>query len=560
MLAPLLVTAAGCGHREGPSAPTSLLTEVTAAVGLDEDPPRWPPGSYRIPEISPGGVALLDVNADGRLDIYRLVQPPPDPTLVDSPAPPRTPAPNRLWLQATSGRFEEVPGAAGLADPGYSNGVAIGDADDDGHVDVFVANLEEDRLYLADGTGGFVDATEESGIHGSAWSSAAAFVDYDRDGDLDLFVCRYVEDDPSRICRVRADAPRDYCGPNRYRGIRDTLWRNDGDASFTDVTAAAGIGGTAPGFGVVCIDLTDDGWVDIYVANDEKPNQLWVNQHDGSFVDEALQRGVAVNGRGRSEASMGIAIGDTNDDGHTDIVLTHLVDETHTLYRGEKGGRFRDRSATSGLGGPTLKLTGWGCGLVDLDHDGDLDLAAVHGRIARGEPPVGATKGDFWSHYAETDRIFLNDRGRFEDARERAASFRARAESSRGLALGDLDGDGDVDLVTTSLGTGTRVFRNDAPPAGSRWLRVRALSGRRDAIGARITVRAGPTSRARDLISSYSFACASELIAHFGLGDAARVDAIEVLWPDGTVESFAGTPELDRTLTLVKGRGVRGFR
>jgi hypothetical protein len=545
---------AGCEPDEdrdsSTDTPTSLLTEVTAEAGFDATPPHWPAGTYRIPEISAGGVALLDVDGDGRLDIYRLVQPPPDPALLDSETPPRSPAPNRLWVQRTSGRFDEVPGAAGLADPGYSNAVAIGDANGDGHVDIFVANLEEDRLYLSDGAGKFVDATARSGIRGSAWSSSAAFVDFDRDGDLDLFVCHYLVDDPSRVCRIRSDAPRDYCGPSRYQGIRDTLWRNDGDASFTDATAEAAIDGASPGLGVVCVDLTGDGWVDIYVANDEKPNQLWVNQHNGRFVDEALARGVAVDGRGKTEASMGVAVGDTNGDGWTDIILTHLVDETHTLYRGESGGRFRDRSATAGVGGPTLKLTGWGCGLVDLDHDRDLDLVAVHGRVARSEPPPGAVSGEFWNDYAEPNRVFVNDSGRFEDAGERAASFSVRAESSRGLAFGDLDGDGDLDLVTTGIGTSLRVFRNDAPAQGTHWLRVRALTGKRDAIGARITLRLGAISITRHLISAYSFASANELVAHFGLGETTRVDSIDVLWPDGTSDTFGATETVDTTLTL----------
>ena len=541
--------AAGCGRRPSPGE-QPLLVEVTGQVGFDDSPPSWPDGRYRIPEVSAAGLALLDFDADGHLDVYQVRHPPPDD--------PERPATNRLYRRGEDGRYVEVAGAAGLADPGYGNGVALGDADGDGDVDVYVANLGPDALYVNQGDGTFTDATTRSALRGEAWSTGAAFFDYDRDGDLDLYVSHYLVDDPSRVCRPQRDAPRDYCGPSKYQGVADTLYRNRGDGTFEDVSRAAGITQARPGFGVICADLTGDGWPDIYVANDMQPNQLHVNQRNGRFVDEALARGVALNGMGQAEASMGVAIGDVDGDGRLDLFVSHLVDETHTLYVRSRGeAAFSDRSASSGLGGATLPFTGWGCGLVDLDHDGDVDVPVVHGRVARGPPHPGADVGEFWKDYAEPNQLFLNQGdGRFIDSSSRSGTFASRVEVSRALALGDLDGDGDVDLVTQNIGGDLRVFRNDAPPAGSHWIRLRATTGGRDALGALLAVDAGGRRQFRPLLTSYSFASASEAVAHFGLGTAPRVDRIEVLWPDGTRERFPSQPA-DRCVVLRQGEGTR---
>ncbi|MCI0637038.1 MAG: CRTAC1 family protein, partial [Actinobacteria bacterium] len=413
-------------------------------------------------------------------------------------------------------------------------------------------------LYVNLGDGTFVNRTAEAGIHDTAWSSSASFLDYDRDGDLDLYVCHYLVDDPSRICRPGLGESRDYCGPSRYQGVADTLYRNEGDGRFVDISAAAGIEQAWPGFGVVCVDLTGDGWVDIYVANDKRPNQLYVNRRNGTFVEEGMERGVALNGAGDAEASMGVATGDVNSDGFLDLFVTNLVDETNTLYLSSKDGSvFFDRSASSGLGGPSLKFTGWGCGILDLDHDGDLDVLTVNGRVARGPVHPEADVGSFWNDYAEPNQVFLGDAaGRFMDARHLGGAFTSRVESSRALAFGDLDRDGDIDLVTSDVGNFLRIFLNDAPPPEHHWLGVRALVGERDALGALVTIEAAGRRQIRPIVSAYSFAAASEPVARFGLGTATTVDHLEVLWPDGRLERFAPS-SVDRLVTLRQGEGKR---
>ena len=289
----MALAAAGCNRPEATPAASpakaapSLFTEITADVGLDANSPLWPDGHYYTTEITPGGVALFDYDGDGDLDIYQVLHPAPG----EYPSAFETPAPNRLFEQQAGGKFVDVTERSGLGDPGYGHGCAIGDVDNDGDLDVYVTNYGVNRFYRNNGNGTFSDATAAAGLlTGPHWSSSAALVDYDRDGDLDLFVVRFAHFDPQRHCPDAQGKP-DYCGPNLFDGDRDTLYRNGGDGTFTDVTAAAGIDDPpARGWGVVCADFNRDGWPDIYVANDEEPNQLWINRHNGTFVDEALAR------------------------------------------------------------------------------------------------------------------------------------------------------------------------------------------------------------------------------------------------------------------------------
>ena len=540
----------GCSRspepESSPGTGRQLLTEVTRAWGVPADAAPWPDGTYRIPEITCAGVALLDVEGDGDLDIYLVCHPPPGNT--------QAPAPNRLFVQEATGRFVEAPGARGLADPGHGNGAAVGDLDSDGDIDVYVCNFERDALYVGRGDGFFEAAPGNSGIVEDGWSTGAAFLDHDRDGDLDLYVAHYLVDDPSRVCRPTLSEPRDYCGPARFQSQSDALYRNDG-GKFTDVSSRSGLTPPRPSLAVACADLTGDGWIDVYVANDRQPNSLLVNRRDGTFADEGMARGVSLGGDGKSEASMGIALGDINGDELLDVFVTNLVDETSTLYVTSGVGLFEDRTTRAGLGATTLASTSWGCGFVDIDHDGDLDLPVLNGRIARAEPDARTPTVGFWKPYVEANQLFLGgEGGRFQDASALVAAFTSPADLDRAAAFGDLDGDGDVDFVTTGLSNRLRIFRNDAPVAGSHWLRVRTMVGRRDALGATLTLTAGGRRQVRVVASSVGYAAASELVAHFGLGAASSVDGLQVAWPDGRREQFA-VSRIDATIVVRQGEG-----
>jgi enediyne biosynthesis protein E4 len=524
-----------------------LFTDISDALGIDNSSEPYPNGTFQTPEITPGGVAVFDYDNDGDLDIYQVRH--------AAPGSFDTPAPNRLYQQQPDGSFVLVPDAAGLADPGFGHGVAVGDIDNDGDLDVFVTNYGYNVLYVNDGNGRFRDATAEAGLPKEhRWSSSAAFLDYDRDGDLDLYVVRFATFDPSRICQVASGEP-EYCGPHVFPGELDALYRNEGDGTFVDVTAEAGIDVPGRGWGITCADFTGDGWVDIYIANDEEPAQLWVNNRDGTFTDQAVVRGVAFNMNGRVEAGMGLAVGDVNGDGLFDLLKTHISSETNTLYLALEPGSYSDATPAAGMAAVDLPYTGWGCAFVDFDHDGDLDLAIVNGRVTRGPVDPRARLGPFWNQFAEPNLLFANDgQGRFSDMTAQSGSFGNDVEVSRGLAIGDLDGDGDLDLVVNNLDNTLRVYRNDAPDGQSHWLSVRAMVGLRDDVGAEVTLVVGDRRMVRLVNPAFSFLSSSDMPAHFGLGSVERIDSVEVLWSDGQRERFSADG-VDRTLTLHKGTG-----
>ena len=528
-------------------AAEQLFTEITKDAGL-ESPGGWPDGTFFLPEITGGGIALLDYDNDDDLDLLQVRLPRPDRR--------DDPAPDRLYQQQPDGRFLDVTEGSGLDSAGYGQGLAVGDTDNDGDLDVYVSNLGPDAFFINNGDGTFTDVTDAAGFSGDDWSTSATFCDYDGDGHLDLYVAHYLRYEYKGGCKV---AFLDYCGPRQFDGVPDQLYRNNGDGTFSDETEAAGIrlpdgGKLARGLGVVCADLTGDGWDDIFVANDGEANQLWVNQGDGTFAEEGIMRGVAVNRDGTTEASMGVAVGDVSRNGFFDLFLTHLWQETNTLYGGA-GPLFNDNTLEAGLAEDGRPMTGFGCGFFDYDNDGDLDLAMVNGRVYRNDVLPGASLSEFWNLYAEPNFLYENDgTGRFRNVSDRARSFAGRLEVSRGLAFGDIDNDGDVDLALTNVDNSVRLFRNDAPRPGSHWLRVRALTAGRDAVGARVVVVAGGDELAHLVLLGYSYVSSSDPRVHFGLGSVDRVDAVEVLWPDGARERFPGS-EADRELRLVQGTG-----
>ncbi len=519
--------------------PLSIFTDITQQSELNfvHDPHIG--GKYFFPEVMGAGCAFLDFDHDGDLDIY----------LVNGST-------GRLFRQDSDGAFVDVTASSGLGDLDYGMGVAAGDVDNDGDTDLFVTNYGSDQLYRNNGDGTFSRITESSGIKTNGWSTSAVFLDYDRDGFLDLYVARYVKLNPAVVCTDRAGR-KDYCGPEGYDAEPDLLFHNNGNGTFTDVSKQSGITRfPRKGLGVVSADFDDDGYQDIYVANDREPNQLWINKRNGTFQDSGLAMGVAVNAMGQSEASMGVAVGDADQDSRLDLFVSNLRDETNTFYRnrGELG--FQDDSLPSGLGPPSLAFTGFGTGFFDFNNDGNLDVAVVNGRVTRGASLVRNNPPLYWDSYAEPDLLFENTAdGHFRNVGNQAGSFTSSIENSRGLAFGDVDNDGDIDLLVSNCGGPARLYRNDFLPKG-HWLLIRAVDPalKRDAFGAKITVVAGEKNLTRWVNPGYSYLSSSDPRAHFGLGAATAVDQIVVEWPDGTTETFPGI-KADQILTIRKGTG-----
>ena len=545
----------GCGTDDAPTehdTPEAWFTEITIEAGVAFVHESGGTGGFLLPEIMGAGCALFDADGDGLLDVYLT-----NGTLDSASGGVSAGLRNRLYRQEPGGRFTDVSEASGLDDPGYGMGMAVGDVDNDGDADVYVTNFGPDRLYLNQGDGTFVDATDRAGIDVGGWSCSAVFFDYDRDGLLDLFVTQYVTFDPAKECFDSAGR-RDYCGPKSFPPVADVLLRNIGNGSFRDVTAASGIASiVAAGLGVVSDDFNGDGWPDLYVANDAYANHLWTNRGDGTFRDDAIGLGVAFNMHGQAEAGMGLAVADIDGDGGPDLVVTHLGQESNTLYRnlGENRG-FVDATGASGLGASSMPWTGFGTVAFDADLDGDPDLAVANGRVTRGIPPDRASARAPWNMFVEPNLFYVNDgTGAFTPETDLGGSFCHRIDITRGLAMGDLDGDGDVDLLQANVQGSARIFRNDAPRRG-HWLVVRVIDPAlaRDAIGARISVVCGQRRFDRTITRGGSYLSSSDVRAHVGLGSCDTVDRVDVAWPDGLRESFT-VAGLDRMVTLSRGSG-----
>jgi hypothetical protein len=526
------------------------LVDISVASGLRFSHESGAAGDLHMPEIMGAGAALFDYDADGDLDIY-LVNGGPDPATGkpgDGPS-------NRLFRQGDSGKFADVTAGSGLGDSGYGMGVAVGDVDNDGDLDVYLSNFGPDRLYRNRGDGTFADASADLAGAADGWSGSATFLDYDGDGWLDLYVTQYVKYDPEKKCTDSAGRP-DYCGPRMFPPVHDVLLHNEGGGKFRPVAATAGIhAAIGAGLGVVAQDLDADTRVDVYVANDGYANQLWKNKGDGKFHDTALLLGVAYNMNGEAEAGMGVVAADFDGDLDLDLFVTHLAEESNTVYRfaGKQG--FDDATGASGLGSRSLPHTGFGVAPLDIELDGDLDLVVVNGRVTRGKPHPRAVPPAEWARFAEPNQVFFNDgAGRFREAAD-GAGFARTVEVSRGLAIGDVDNDGDLDLLVSNTHGPARLYRNDAPRRGS-WLTVRAIDPRykRDAYGATVKVSGAEKSWLRTVGPGFSYLSSSDSRAHFGLGKLKRVERIEVRWPDGLREIFPGG-SVDRSVTLQRGSG-----
>jgi enediyne biosynthesis protein E4 len=545
------------------TAPAPLFVESAAQLGLSFTHDNGATGRYYIVEEMGAGGALFDYDNDGDLDVF-LVQGGP---LGDAAAAARTRPSSRLFRNdlksGPDGRpvlhFTDVTDAARVGLQAYAMGAAVGDYDNDGDLDLFVTAFGPDTLYRNNGDGTFSDVTREAGVSDPLWSTSATFFDYDRDGDLDLFVANYLDFTiaASKSCTDPLGAP-DYCGPRVYRSVPDRLYRNDGGGRFTNVTESAGIAkADGSGLGVAAGDYNGDGWLDLFVANDATPNQLWINRRDGTFTDEGLLSGTALNAAGNPEGSMGIASGDFDADGDEDLFITNIVGETFVLYRNTGGANFEDARVAAGLAAPTAGSTGFGTDWIDYDNDGWLDLFVANGAVNVIESQRGQR-----SPFRMKNQLFHNEgNGRFTDASAAGGQAFARAEISRGAAFGDVDNDGDVDILVTTNGGPVRLLLNQGA-ARNHWLQVslEQSPANRFAIGARVGLeRSGAPTIWRRVHTDGSYLSASDVRVQFGLGANTSISAIAVQWPDGASERWA--PEgIDRRLTLRRGTGRSGDR
>ena len=550
---------AGCQRSDTPHAPktasssSAWFEDVTSRSGLDFVHDSGATGAYLMPESIGSGGAIFDFDNDGRLDLY----------LVHHAAP-GSKSRNRLYHQEASGVFRDVSEGSGLDVTGQGMGAAAGDVNNDGLPDVLLTEYGAARFFLNRGGGKFEDITKAAGIDNPRWATSAAFFDYDRDGWLDLVIVNYVDYTPAQKC-FDARGALEFCGPEGMRGSATRLFHNLGTnrssgARFTDVTVSSKIAQkTGSSLGVFCADFDGDRWPDIFITDDGQPNRLFINQRNGTFAEEAAVRGIAFNAFGSTTAHMGIAVGDVDGDGLFDLFVTHLVWEQHALWKQGPRGLFQDHSAGLGLSNLRMKGTAFGTVMGDFNQDGSLDLAWLNGLIKRGNDPGPFLAGmaPFWKPYAQKPQLFENDgRGRFRDISGANPDICGLAGVGRGLICGDLDNDGALDLLAVFTGAPARLYRNVAPKRG-HWLMIRAIEpehGGRDAYGAEVTVEAGSRRWWRVIQPGYSFLVSNDPRAHFGLGDAATVDRIRVLWPEGTEENFEGGA-VDRFVDLRKGAG-----
>jgi enediyne biosynthesis protein E4 len=566
----------GCGSSRKPrpaddaagatGAGVEWFTERAQASGLDFVHFNGMSGELYYPEIMAPGVALLDYDNDGDLDVY-VVQ---GQMLGSKPVTQATFPPsgvlkdrlfrNDLVVNADGTRtihFTDVSDQSGINIQSYGMGVAVGDFNNDGFVDIYRTSLSGSVMLRNNGDGTFTDVTKQTGTEDrGGWGVSAAFVDYDRDGWLDLFVGNYlIYSLESDVHCLSVTGQRDYCPPNSYRPQPSRLYHNRGNGTFEDVTPRALVGSAyGPALGVSTADFNGDGWIDIHVANDSMPSQLWINQHDGTFKDTGFLSGVAVNGAGNSEARMGVDAGDFDNDGDEDLFITNWLDQMNILYANDGSGNFEDRKAASGLGPPSLAKTGFGTAWLDYDNDGWLDLLVTNGGVATIEAQARA-KEPF--PLRMTPQLYRNlGNGRFEDVSARAGAVFKVAEVGRGAAFGDIDNDGDTDVVIGNAAGRLRLLVNNVGNR-SHWLGLRLVAAKapRDAIGARVQIiRANQPALWRRSRSDGSYASANDPRVLVGLGASTETPRVRVLWPDGRTEEFASLP-IDRYTTLKEGTG-----
>lgn len=532
---------------------SSKFTDVAKQAGLvhpvlygDPDSPN-----YIVETVGPG-VAFFDYDNDGWLDIFVL-----NGTRFDGSAKGAT---NRLYKNNRDGTFADVTEKAGLLRSGWSQGVTIGDYNNDGHEDIFLTYWGQNVLYRNNGDGTFTDVTEKAGLlqTGVHWGSGCTFLDYDRDGHLDLFVANYIDLDLAKVPKPGSSGSCNWkgspviCGPRGLPPARHYLYHNRGDGTFEDVSEKSGIAKARGSYAMTALaaDLDNDGWPDLWVACDSTPSFFFRNNRDGTFREEGLSRGLALSEDGMEQAGMGIGIGDYNLDGSLDLFKTHFAEDTHGLYRNDGKGNFDDVTFGAGLGVET-RFVGWGAGMVDLDNDGLPDLFAV-----TGSPYPGIEKRVIGQAYKGPRLVFRNlGNGKFEELLDEAGPAVSDRHSSRGCAFGDFDNDGDIDIVIVNMNEPPSLLRNDTDPK-RHWLKVKLVGTKsnRSAIGGRVTLKYGGKVQAQEVCAQSSFYSVNDSRLHFGLGKE-TIAEVTVRWPSGISESI-GKVKADRLLTIQEGKGI----
>jgi enediyne biosynthesis protein E4 len=534
--------------RSAPSASGVVFTDVTAASGISFTHASAPEKKFIVESMS-GGVGLFDFDGDGWVDVYLANS----PTVATADRPARS----ALWRNNHDGTFADVTTRAGVGDVGWAMGVTTGDYDNDGWVDLYVTSYGANHLFRNNGDGTFADVTTRAGVGDPRWSTGAAFGDYDNDGKLDLFVANYVD--------LRLDALPEFgggkncvfrglpvqCGPRGLTGAGDSLFHNNGNGTFTDVSTPAGVADTARrfGMGVAWCDFNDDGRIDLYVANDSGPNYLYRNNGDSTFTDVGLASGTALSEDGAEQASMGVAIGDYDHRGRWSIFVTNFSEEYNAFYRHQRDFLFTDASYASRTAKPSLPYVGWGTGFFDYDNDGWLDLMVVNGHVY---PQVDKAGGE--STYRERKLLYHNERdGTFAEAAAAAGPALNNPAVSRGAAFGDIDNDGDIDVVVNNLDGPATVLRNDGGNQNN-YLTIDLVgrTGNRSALGARVKVIAGDLVQMEERRGGGSYLSQNDTRLHFGLGKRPGADRIEVRWPNGTMQVLGPVPS-NRLMTIAEG-------
>jgi len=528
-----------------------IFEDVSHKSGIDKFQHRsGTPAKSTIIEVPGSGVALLDYDNDGWLDIYLLN----GSTVAALKG--QEPAPKAMLLHNNhDGTFTDVTAKAGVANERWGFGVAIGDYDNDGWPDIYVANYGKNRLYHNNHDGTFTDVAEKAGVALGGWSAGPSWGDYDHDGRLDLFVPGYAKFDPDHAQSCEFMGTKLSCGPLGMEGETDHLFHNNGDGTFTDVSAAAGVSDPKGyyGFASTFVDVDDDGWVDLLVANDSRPNYLYRNRHNGTFEEVGYLSGFALTEDGRPMASMGIAVGDYNRDGRVDFYVSNFSDDYSVLFKNEGGGILSDVTYQAGLVEPTIPFLKWGTGFLDFDNDGLLDIFVANGHVF----PI-IDKQNWGTTWAQRPQLFRNlDGTKFQEVPPAAGSGLADVIPARGAAFGDLFNDGHIDVVINNLDSTPTLLRN-VVKNGNHWVGFHLIGGPkspRDAIGAKVFVTAAGFRQRAEVFSGGSYGSNSDPRVHFGLGSVSKVDKVEIQWPSGTKQEIS-LPRVDKMFTVDEAKGL----